>query len=808
MRFHRLFLFVLIVLSSGVARGGLPVTVNEINRLNGSLRVRGFVAQVDLSDPRIEIVVTRPRPAGEGVESKLTRTDTWRERVNAVLAVNANFFGTLPGGNADIVGLSLSDGVTVSPVRTFNGQPDPALVFRDDGTAAAGRFGTGALPGVVNAIAGVGASDTDGIPGTLLVTAGVNTGGTARVEPATRNPRTAAGVNQAGDRLILMVIDGRQPGWSDGVTLAELADLMIEFGAHDAVNLDGGGSSSFVYNDGRTSHANRPSDGQHRAVANHLGVRVKGLESMIPETDRRKIRGVWLRPPNPIANLDPILEKLAVAGVQDLFLETFYWGLATNQSAIFQDRFGFDYLAEAIERAARYGIRVHAWLETAYWSFSGTGNYILNQHPDWKVVDYQGNTDIGDIAGQVFVNLMHPGVQSMIGSYCAELASGYPGLWGIQTDYHRFPLDNNTADNQRAPYSFDLWSRSVFQAITGFDPINFGSNPSGSLWNQFTEFRRAGIAECAGVMHNRIAEQDAGIQFSGAVFAKAMTDSSQLVKMQDWPRMASNGWLPLVVPMAYGQSTSSIASDLDAALNQAGPARVVAGLAILTNISRPSITQQLATAYGRNIRDFIFFEATVISGSPARQSELSGFLNSNGPFQSGDFNQDGQVDAADWDLFYGAFPGVPVPANGSTADLNGDGVIDADDESRFLQQFKAFRFGADGWVGLKDLNALEANRSPDAAGTGFRDNLFDLDGDGMVDDADRARLIALLDEATGEPCPADLAPPFGVLDLADVNTFIFGFITQNPVSDLAEPTGVFDLQDIGAFIDSFNGGCP
>lgn len=792
----------------GVVRAELPITLTEINRQDGGDRVRGWVAQIDLADPRVEIVVTRPRPAAEGVEAKLRATDTWRERVNAVLAVNANFFGVIAGPDADVIGLSMTDGVTVSPVRTFGGNPDPALLFHADGTAAAGRFGADDLAGVIDAVAGVGGSTTDNDPGTLLVSGGINTGATARVQPSVKNPRTAAGVSADGEMLVLMVIDGRQPSWSDGVTLPELADLMIEFGAHDAVNLDGGGSSSFVYDDSETRHENRPSDGDHRAVANHLGVRLNGVEGMIPEPDRRRIRGVWLRPVQPIASLEAIMEQLAEAGVQDLFLETFYHGLATNDSDVFNDRFAFDYLADAIEMGAKYGIRLHAWLETSYWSWSGSGDYVLDQHPEWKVVDHTGATDIGDNPGQVFVNLMIPGVQTMIGDYCVELASGYPGLWGIQTDYHRFPLDNNAGDEQDGPYSFDAWSRSVFQAITGFDPINFGPNPGGPLWDQFTDFRRGGIAECARVMESRISGEDMGIQFSGAVFAHAMTSSSQFVKMQDWPTMAANGWLPNVVPMAYASSTFGIGNDLTAALNQAGGARVIAGLAIINPSSRPGISAQLDTTYARGIEDFVFFEGTVISGSSSRQAELQGYLDSRGPFQTADFDADHDVDGADWDAFYAAYPGEPVAAGGSSADLNGDGVVDADDEHRLLQQFKAFRFGADGWADAKDINALEANRSAEAAGVAFRDNLFDLNGDGRVDDLDLGRLTSLLDEPTGEPCEADLAAPFGVLDLADINTFIFGFITQSPASDLAPPIGVFDLADINTFVASFLSGCP
>lgn len=65
------------------------------------------------------------------------------------------------------------------------------------------------------------------------------------------------------------------------------------------------------------------------------------------------------------------------------------------------------------------------------------------------------------------------------------------------------------------------------------------------------------------------------------------------------------------------------------------------------------------------------------------------------------------------------------------------------------------------------------------------------------------------EDPTGGPCnQADLAEPYGVLDLADVNAFISAFIAQDPAADLAPPFGVFDLADLSAFIAAFNAGCP
>ncbi len=88
-----------------------------------------------------------------------------------------------------------------------------------------------------------------------------------------RHPRTALGFTADKKKLILAVVDGRATGRL-GYTCAELGNLMAEFGADDAVNLDGGGSSA-MWVAGR-GVINYPSDGAQRVVANHLAVRAKG----------------------------------------------------------------------------------------------------------------------------------------------------------------------------------------------------------------------------------------------------------------------------------------------------------------------------------------------------------------------------------------------------------------------------------------------------------------------------------------------------------------------------------------------------
>ena len=60
------------------------------------------------------------------------------------------------------------------------------------------------------------------------------------------HPRSAVGYDSVNQKLWLLVVDGRQKGYSEGVTTRELADLLLELGCSDGINLDGGGSSVLI----------------------------------------------------------------------------------------------------------------------------------------------------------------------------------------------------------------------------------------------------------------------------------------------------------------------------------------------------------------------------------------------------------------------------------------------------------------------------------------------------------------------------------------------------------------------------------
>lgn len=90
------------------------------------------------------------------------------------------------------------------------------------------------------------------------------------------DPRTAVGVTADYNKAILLVVDGRRSGYSDGANYSMLADILLAFEAHDAINLDGGGSSTFLIKNTSASKGfetrNKPSSNSEREIVNGLAI--------------------------------------------------------------------------------------------------------------------------------------------------------------------------------------------------------------------------------------------------------------------------------------------------------------------------------------------------------------------------------------------------------------------------------------------------------------------------------------------------------------------------------------------------------
>jgi len=227
------------------------------------------VMAIDLKTVGYHFLVT-PTKNPKGIICTRT-TSKFVDLFNVHVAINGDGFNYLdstynpktycPEGGDPVVpnGLAASRGNMYSPVK--NSQP--TVYISQNNQVAFEKKGK-----VFNAVSGDRiVVDKGKVPSNLATN--------------TPNPRTAIGLNNNGRWLIFMVIDGRQPGYSEGVTLPELANILISYGVFTGVNMDGGGSSTMVIRglDKISRVLNSPVDqnipGKQRAVANHLGIFVK-----------------------------------------------------------------------------------------------------------------------------------------------------------------------------------------------------------------------------------------------------------------------------------------------------------------------------------------------------------------------------------------------------------------------------------------------------------------------------------------------------------------------------------------------------
>lgn len=221
------------------------------------------LAVVDLDEPCLDLVTTVPDD--EGRVTAETGTG-FVERTGATLSVNVAFFHPIreyphwdayPGVGDPVTAIGP---VIVDGVR--HGRPD------DDG------WGRGlAVTDGVGSAGPVPASAGFSVPGREQLV----DDGRVVAPPSDAYPRTVVGIDVDRNDLVLVVSDGKQPGHAEGSTYRELAELLVDLGVDEAVELDGGGSATMAARlGGRVELLSRPSQqrlpGRQRPVATHLGV--------------------------------------------------------------------------------------------------------------------------------------------------------------------------------------------------------------------------------------------------------------------------------------------------------------------------------------------------------------------------------------------------------------------------------------------------------------------------------------------------------------------------------------------------------
>ncbi|MEO6435564.1 MAG: phosphodiester glycosidase family protein [Tepidisphaeraceae bacterium] len=225
------------------------------------------IIEIDLTDPLMDFITT-PGNGAEPGEFTAQKTSQFATQHGTQIAINADFFssaGTGPNGEIyrDVTNLAASNGELISPWPDASSTRG-ALNISSSNVATLVRPATG---GTGTFLTNPSLTPYNAVGGNQRM---LSAGAVITTDTAI-HPRTVIGYK--GTTLYLFTVDGRQPGWSDGMTLVEIANfLKDEYGVTHALNLDGGGSTTLVFADPTVRVVNRPSDGTERYNGNNFGV--------------------------------------------------------------------------------------------------------------------------------------------------------------------------------------------------------------------------------------------------------------------------------------------------------------------------------------------------------------------------------------------------------------------------------------------------------------------------------------------------------------------------------------------------------
>ncbi|MCV2394781.1 phosphodiester glycosidase family protein [Actinotalea sp. M2MS4P-6] len=234
------------------------ITISTVVTGSGSSQVTYYVADVVLSDATALRSAFAQNEFGENITED---TSDIAADVGAVFAINGDYYGFRS------TGIEIRNGVVYRDEPAREGlafYTDGHVEVYDETTTSADEL---LAAGVWNTLSFGPALVVDGqvVDGIDSVEVDTNFGNHSIQGD---QPRTAVGVID-DNHLVFVVVDGRSPGYSAGVDMNELAQIMIDLGATTAYNLDGGGSSTMYFNG---EVINQPSNGGERGVSDILYV--------------------------------------------------------------------------------------------------------------------------------------------------------------------------------------------------------------------------------------------------------------------------------------------------------------------------------------------------------------------------------------------------------------------------------------------------------------------------------------------------------------------------------------------------------
>jgi uncharacterized lipoprotein YddW (UPF0748 family) len=258
----------------------------------------------------------------------------------------------------------------------------------------------------------------------------------------------------------------------------------------------------------------------------------------------------------------------------------------------------FDPLSYVLQRGHADGLQIHAWLNALYvWPYPPpyplSPQHVVNNHPEWLVVDevgrnltqYNNNERAAESSEGLYLDPANPLVRQYFREVCTEVTEGYD-VDGIHLDFIRYPGSRWGFNKEPVEAFMQRWGvdpRLLSVWVQNPMPEQFIKKelPLHMRWQYYyyslwAQQKSRYVTELVRDVHQAVKSANPQAILSAAVFPDPQL--AYYSKGQDWPTWMDQGYLDLIVPMAYHGDHHRVMAQMAEAKRRAQGRVVFAGL--------------------------------------------------------------------------------------------------------------------------------------------------------------------------------------------------------------------------------------
>lgn len=346
------------------------------------------------------------------------------------------------------------------------------------------------------------------------------------------------------------------------------------------------------------------------------------LAAAIPYKDG-ELRGVWIRPTfKTQEEICKALDSLSQAGINTIFIETYYHGMTIFPSdtmasrgffKVNPDYENFDALDFWMHEAHKRNIKVHIWFETFYIGNKNPASNpknIISINPSWANVtkrDYEQNRPTPSVAEHngYFLDPANPEVQNFLLELLCEIIQKYKPD-GINLDYIRYPqsISSQYAGSDMSSWGYTNFARNDYKSIYGVDPVELTQFEP--LWESWNEYRRGKVTEFVR-RASRICRSN-NVNLTAVIFPNRQAALD--MKQQDWKRWSVNNYIDGFTPLFLTCDPATASGLMKEVLNNKMPqTKLYAGLFItFMNGAESDLIKQINVMRDLSLDGFSIFD--------------------------------------------------------------------------------------------------------------------------------------------------------------------------------------------------------